>query len=458
MQKLDVVVLAAGKGTRMNSSLPKVLHELAGRSLLHHVIATTERLQPAQTVVVVGYEAQQVQKACAEERVAWVVQAQQLGTGHAVLQALPALDSSHVTLVVYGDVPLITCETLTAAWEAAKTGSVGLVTAEMGEPAELGRIQRNADGAVTAIVEFKDASDEVRAIREINSGILAIPAGAIGPWLEKLNNDNAQGEYYLTDLIAMAVEDGVEVSAISADEWEVTGINDRVQLAQVERMYQHNSARALMQTGVTIADPERIDIRGTVTCGRDCYIDVNVVLVGDVTLGSGVRIGAGAVVTDAKIGDGSVVAPHTVVEGAVIAKGCSVGPFARIRPGSVLEDGVKVGNFVETKKAHLGPNTKASHLAYLGDTHLGADCNIGAGTVTCNYDGISKHHTEIGDGVFVGTNSTLVAPVELEQGAFVAAGSVVTSKVEAGDLAVGRGKQRNIKGWTRPDKRHNQDN
>ena len=457
MRKIDVVVLAAGKGTRMNSSLPKVLHELAGRSLLQHVLATTEQLQAARTVVVVGFEAEQVKAAYTETPVTWAVQVEQLGTGHAVLQALPSLNAAHATLVVYGDVPLITQDTLAAACAAAERGHVGLVTAVMRDPAELGRIQRNADGEVAAIIEFKDADEDIRAIDEINSGILAIPAGRIGPWLKKLDNNNAQGEYYLTDLIAMAVADGVPVSAINAGELEVTGINDRIQLAQVERQLQVSRAQELMRAGATIADPERIDIRGRVTCGQDCFIDVNVVLNGDVTLGNNVRLGSGAVITDAVVGDDSTIQPHTVVEGAVIARGCSVGPFARVRPGSVLEDGVKIGNFVETKKARLGPNTKASHLAYLGDTALGADCNIGAGTVTCNYDGISKHHTEIGDGVFVGTNSTLVAPVEIEQGAFVAAGSVVTTKVEAGDLAVGRGKQRNIKGWTRPDQRQPRD-
>ncbi|NKC00442.1 MAG: UDP-N-acetylglucosamine diphosphorylase/glucosamine-1-phosphate N-acetyltransferase [Pseudomonadales bacterium] len=456
MRKLDVVVLAAGKGTRMNSNRPKVLHELAGRTLLNHVLDTTEQLTPAQTAVVIGFEAEQIQLATPDTGITWVAQTEQLGTGHAVQQALPQLHDDHVALVVCGDVPLVTVATLHHAVAAAEGGEVGLVTANMQDPAELGRIVRNSEGRVQEIVEFKDANAATRAISEINSGIMAIPAGKISGWLGRLKNNNAQSEFYLTDIIAMAVADGVGVSAIGADEDEVTGINDRVQLAQVERAYQRAQAEALMQMGATIADPQRIDIRGRVTCDRDCFIDINVVLAGNVTLGADVRIGAGAVITDAQIGDGSIVQPHTVVDGAVIAKNCSVGPFARIRPGSVLEDGVKVGNFVETKKAHLGPGTKAGHLTYLGDTSLGADCNVGAGTVTCNYDGVDKHRTEIGDEVFVGTNATLVAPVEIQNGAFVAAGSVVTSTVEAGDLAVGRGKQRNIKGWTRPDQRTQQ--
>lgn len=453
MRKLDVVVLAAGKGTRMNSNRPKVLHELAGRTLLNHVLNTAEQLTPAQTVVVVGYESEQVRLETADTGLTWVEQGEQLGTGHALQRALPELNNDNLVLVIYGDVPRVAASTLEKAVAAAQTGEVGLVTAIMQDPAELGRIVRNSNGRVQEIVEFKDADSAARAINEINSGIMAIPAGEINGWLGRLKNDNAQGEFYLTDIIAMAVADGVGVTAIEAAEDEVTGINDRVQLAQVERAYQQTQAEVLMQMGATVADPARIDIRGRVTCDRDCFIDINVVFVGEVRLGAGVRIGAGAVITDAQIGDGSIVQPHTVVEGAVIAKNCSVGPFARIRPGSILEDRVKVGNFVETKKAHLGTGTKAGHLAYLGDTSLGADCNVGAGTVTCNYDGFEKHRTEIGDEVFIGTNTTLVAPVDINNGAFVAAGSVVTSTVEAGDLAVGRGKQRNIKGWTRPDKK-----
>ena len=453
MRPLNVVILAAGKGTRMNSAKPKVLHELAGRPLLGHVLAMTEKLEPSTTAVVIGYEAQQVQNEFSDCAVEWVEQTEQLGTGHAVREALPALTLDQPTIVLYGDVPLVSESVVHEAVSAAEAGSVGLVTAQMSDPAELGRIVRNEQGQVQAIVEFKDADESVRAISEINSGIVSIPAGKLEGWIGTLKNENAQQEYYLTDIIEMAVKDGVPVQGIEASELEVTGINDRVQLAQVERIYQQAQANALMQAGATLADPQRLDIRGNVSCGQDCFIDINVVFEGEVKLGRGVRICAGAVVTDSEIGDGSIVQAHTVVEGAQIASNCSVGPFARIRPGSILEDGVKVGNFVETKKARLGSGTKASHLTYLGDTELGADCNVGAGTITCNYDGINKHFTSIGDEVFIGTNSTLVAPLDIKDGSFVAAGSVITSTVEQGDLAVGRGKQRNIKGWIRPDKR-----
>ena len=453
MRPLNVVILAAGKGTRMNSAKPKVLHELAGRPLLGHVLGMTEGLEPSNTAVVVGFEAQQVRDAFTDCPVQWVEQTEQLGTGHAVREALSVLDQDQPTIVLYGDVPLVSQAVVSQAVSAAEAGNVGLVTAKMGDPAELGRIVRSDAGEVQAIVEYKDADESVRSITEINSGIVSIPAGKLEGWIGALKNENAQKEYYLTDIIEMAVNDGVPVEGIEASELEVTGINDRAQLAQVERIYQKTQAEARMHAGATLADPERVDIRGTVSCGQDCFIDINVVFEGQVTLGRGVRVSAGAVITDSEIGDDTVVQPHTVVEGAQIAANCSVGPFARVRPGSVLEDGVKVGNFVETKKAHLGPGTKASHLTYLGDTQLGADCNVGAGTVTCNYDGINKHFTAIGDEVFIGTNSTLVAPVDIKDGSFVAAGSVITSTVEEGNLAVGRGKQRNIKGWTRPDKR-----
>ncbi len=454
MRDLDVVVLAAGKGTRMNSTRPKVLHELAGRPLLSHVLESVADLAPRQTVVVVGFEAGQVRSAMeARAEIEWVEQQEQLGTGHAVEQAMHHLAQAGVVLVAYGDVPMVKASTLKRAAKAAQAGKVGLITAHVSDPAELGRIVRDDQGSVSAIVEYEDADTATRALAEINSGIVAAPTHCLREWLACLNRDNAQGEYYLTDIIAMAVNDGVEVESIEASESEVSGVNDRAQLAEMERTYQREAAMTLMLSGVTIADPARLDVRGQVTCGQECFIDINVVFTGSVVLGRGVRIGAGVCITDAEIGDGTRIEPHSVVEGAQIAKDCSVGPFARVRPGSVLDDGVKVGNFVETKKARLGKGTKASHLAYLGDTTLGAECNVGAGTVTCNYDGIDKHSTEIGNDVFVGTNSTLVAPLVVEDGAFVAAGSVVTTKVESGDLAVGRGKQRNIKGWTRPDKR-----
>ena len=331
------------------------------------------------------------------------------------------------------------------------------MVAEFSDPAELGRIVRDSDGSITSIVEFKDADDQQRKIREINSGILAAPTQLMTQWLEQLQSNNAQQEYYLTDVIAMAVRDGINVVPISVtSEAEVTGVNDRVQLAQLERQLQLKLSNELMLAGASFADPSRVDIRGQLTVGKDCFIDVNVVFEGIVELADDVSIGSGSVICDASIGPGTRVLPNTIVDGASVGAGCSLGPFARIRPGSVLDAGVKVGNFVETKKTHLGANSKASHLTYLGDAQIGSDVNIGAGTVTCNYDGVNKHATTIGDGVFVGTNSTLVAPIQIDQGAFVAAGSTLTKQVDANQLAVGRSRQRNIDGWSPPKKSDDQ--
>jgi bifunctional UDP-N-acetylglucosamine pyrophosphorylase/glucosamine-1-phosphate N-acetyltransferase len=354
-------------------------------------------------------------------------------------------------------VPLVSRETLSGCAEAAGTGEDGalaLVTAFFDDPAQLGRIVRDDSGAINAIVEYADASESQRAIREINSGILAFNGARLKAMVAEIEPENAQGEYYLTDLIALAVGRNIPVHGlVSSDPGELTGINDRIQLAEAERLFQRRVTADLMRAGVTMADPTRVDVRGSVTTGPDCFIDINVVLEGEVRLGRGVRIGPGCVIRDASLGDGVVVEAHTVVEGAEVSARCSLGPFARIRPGSVLAEDVRIGNFVETKKGVIVRGTKASHLTYLGDATLGEECNVGAGTVTCNYDGIDKHPTEIGDHVFVGTNSTLVAPIRIGSGAFVAAGSTVTTPVPEGDLAVGRGKQRNISGWTRPDQR-----
>ncbi len=449
----DVVVLAAGKGTRMRSDRAKVLHQLAGKSLLQHVLDTAQSVNPREIAVVVGHQAEQVQASIAPGPT-WVMQEEQRGTGHAVQLGLSALGDDGVVLVLYGDVPLVTQDTLTRTVQAARKGSVALVTTHFEDAAQLGRIVRDDNGDIISIVEFKDASETQRDIKEINSGILAAPTGLLAPWLAALQPNNAQGELYLTDVIAMAVADGITVTGIEAHApVEVAGINDRVQLAQLERIYQQNQAEQLMAQGVSLADPSRFDLRGKITAGEDCFIDVNVVFEGEVALGRGVRIGPGAVISNSVLGDNVEVHAHTVVEGAIVAADCSMGPFARIRPGTQLDNGVKIGNFVEVKKSHLGAGTKAGHLAYLGDATIGTDCNIGAGTVTCNYDGINKHPTHIGDDVFVGTNSTLVAPIQIESAAFIAAGSSITTKVASGDLAVGRGKQRNIKGWVRPDKR-----
>ena len=450
---LDVVVLAAGKGTRMRSKLPKVLHQLAGRSLLSHVLHAAESLHPREVAVVVGHQAEDV-RAAIDKPVRWVDQQEQNGTGHATQLALEGTAGDGVVLVLYGDVPLVNTETLKEAVESARKGNLAIVTAEFDDPAQLGRMVRNAKGYIERIVEFKDASEAERQIKEINSGILAAPASLLVQWLDRVKPNNAQGEYYLTDVVELAHQDDVQIDGILAsDPNDVVGVNDRVQLAELERIFQRRQVEQLMREGVTVADPARLDIRGQIEAAEDVFIDINVVLEGQVSIGAGAHIGPGVVIKDATIGAGAQINAHTVVEDSTIADQCSVGPFARIRPGTCLDRGARVGNFVETKKTHMGAGSKANHLAYLGDATIGADCNIGAGTITCNYDGINKHPTHIGDGVFVGTNSTLVAPVTLEDNAFVAAGSTVTTTVGENDLAVGRAKQRNISGWTRPDQR-----
>ena len=451
--KLATIVLAAGQGRRMRSGLPKVLHRLAGRTLLEHVLGAAGKLPAADTIVVVGHQAERVQNET-DADVRWVRQAERLGTGHAVARALRFVDDEATALVLCGDVPLVSESTLRACAAAAAEGALAVVTAEVEEPAELGRIRRSAGGDIEGIVEFKDASPDERAIREINAGILALRGGELKELLARVEPRNAPGEYYLTDIVGLAVERGIPVTGVPvADSVEAMGVNDRVQLAALERIYQRREARRLLLAGVSMADPDRVDIRGEVSAGEDCFIDINVVLTGRVELGSGVRLGAGVVVEDSVLGDGVSVAPHTVVQGARVAARCQLGPFARIRPGTELGEDVRLGNFVETKRARLGRGTKAGHLAYLGDAELGENCNVGAGAVTCNYDGETKHRTGIGDDVFVGTNSSLVAPLEVESGAFIAAGSTITAKVSRGELAVERSKQRNIKGWKRPGRR-----
>ena len=459
---LEIIVLAAGQGTRMSSSLPKMLHPLAGRPLLAHVLDCVARLDPQRIHVVVGHMGEVVREAISASHpqlnVNWVEQSERLGTGHAVMQALPAVVEHSAVLIAFGDVPLITEQTLAGCVAAANAeateGGLALVTADFPDPAELGRIVRGSGGAIEAIVEFKDASSEQRAIREINSGIMAAAPGVLQSLLPRVRPHNAQGEYYLTDVVALAVASNVPVDGLKAGcPEEVAGINDRAQLAALERYHQRQLAEGLMRGGVTIADPARLDIRGVVSAGVDCFIDINVVLEGRVVLGEGVVVGPGAVIRDTELGDGVVVEAHTVIEGARVAPRCILGPFARIRPGTELGVGVKIGNFVETKKTILGAGSKANHLTYLGDATVGEGCNVGAGTVTCNYDGINKYPTTIGNGVFVGTNSTLVAPLSIEDDAYIGAGSTITTNVAKGDLAVGRGRQRNVQGWVRPDKR-----
>lgn len=450
---LSVIILAAGGGKRMKSALPKVLQPLAGRPLLAHVIDTARSLEPAAIHVVYGHGGERVREALPREPVAWTLQAQQLGTGHAVLQAIPKVPDSHVALILYGDVPLLGLQTLVQLVALAGPRQVALLTMTVDDPTGYGRIVRDAKGRVQRIVEQKDASAEERGIRECNTGVMAAPAKLLKRWLEGLKADNSQREYYLTDIIAMAVKDGVAVNPLGcAEAIEALGVNDKVQLAMLESVCRQRAAQVLMRAGVTVADPARVDIRGRVTHGRDVFIDVNVVLEGMVKLGDRVRIGPGCVVRDAEIGDDTQVFPHCVIEGAVIGANCNIGPFARFRPTSRLSDGVHVGNFVEVKNSTMAAESKANHLSYVGDAQVGARVNIGAGTIIANYDGANKHRTVIEDDAHTGSNSVLVAPITVGAGATVAAGSTVANPVPAGKLTIARARQMTIEGWKRPTK------
>ncbi|WP_337880918.1 bifunctional UDP-N-acetylglucosamine diphosphorylase/glucosamine-1-phosphate N-acetyltransferase GlmU [Rheinheimera sp.] len=447
---LNVVILAAGKGTRMKSALPKVLHKVAERSMVQHVIDTARSLGAGAVNLVYGYGAEQLQAALGDQPLNWVLQAEQLGTGHAVQQAVPHIADSDVVLVLYGDVPLTRKETLEALLAARPAEGLAILTVKLTNPTGYGRIMRES-GQVVGIVEQKDATPEQLLINEVNSGIMALPGKQLKQWLGKLQNNNAQGEFYLTDIIAMAHADGVAIAtAHPANPIETEGANNRVQLAQLERAYQARKAEELMLNGANLRDPARIDVRGEVTVGSDVMIDVNVIFEGKVVLGNGVVIGANSILKDCTIGDNTEIKPNTMVDSSVIGAGCSVGPYARIRPDSVLADDSHVGNFVELKKAQLGQGSKANHLTYLGDAVIGSKVNIGAGTITCNYDGANKFVTTIEDGVFVGSNSSLVAPITLGQNSTVGAGSVVTASVAADELVVARSKQRHISGWKRP--------
>ena len=455
--KLEVVILAAGRGTRMKSRLPKVLHKMAGKPLLGHVVDTALALEPHAIHVLIGHGSEEVEQALAGYALNWVIQEQQLGTGHAVLQALPALAKDSTVLVLYGDVPLTELSTLQKLVDQARQ-SPALLTAIVAEPGGYGRILRDEQGDLVGVVEDRDASAQQRRICEINSGVLAAPASDFLHYLPLIGNDNQQGEYYLPDLISLAVADGRRVASSQAgSEIEIQGVNDRVQLNLVEREYQRRVARALMREGVSIADINRFDVRGSLECGADVCIDVNVVFEGEVSLGDGVTIGPNCVLSDVAVASGATIHAMSHVQEAVIGANCSVGPFARIRAGTVLAEGAKIGNFVETKKANIGNGSKVSHLSYIGDCEMGAGVNVGAGTITCNYDGVNKHKTEIGDGVFVGSNSTLVAPLVIGDGGFVGAGSTITREVGSSELAVSRSKQRNIQGWQRPGKAGSKD-
>ena len=450
---ISVIILAAGKGTRMRSKLPKVLQPLASRPLLEHVIETSASLDARSTCVVYGHGGESVQEHFADRDVSWVLQEPQLGTGHAVQQALPQLNADEIAVILYGDVPLVMARTVELLAKAASNGPAILTVVES-DPTGYGRIIRNPEGAVVAIVEEKEATDEQRRINEVNTGLLACPVKQLGPWLDALKSDNSQGEYYLTDIVASAVADGIKVAAVTAESsTEVMGINDKVQLAVAERAYQQRQAEGLLKAGVTLADPARVDVRGTLNCGSDVYIDINAVFIGDVDIGNDVSIGPNCVITNSKIGDGSTINANCVFEDALVGKNCDVGPFARLRPQAEMQEGSRVGNFVEIKKSVLGKGSKANHLTYLGDATIGDGVNIGCGTITCNYDGANKYQTVIGDNAFIGSGVELVAPVEVGEGATIGAGSTIGKDAPAGELTVERSRQKTVAGWQRPSKK-----
>ena len=449
---LEVIILAAGKGTRMRSAIPKVLHKLAGKPLLEHVVATARKLSPTKIHVVVGHGSEQVSAAVSGDDVTCHKQQNQLGTGHAVAQALPQCDPASNVLILFGDVPLMSAKTLQNLL-ASTTDAPSVLAAHIPDPTGYGRVIRDAHQRFVEIVEEKDASEEQRAVQEVNTGVIAAPASLLTTLLSRVNNQNAQAEYYLPDVLGIAREDGMTVNVVvSKDPAEILGVNNRLQLEELERILQQRLAEKLLLDGVAVSDRRRLDIRGELTCGEGVSIDINVLLEGDVTLGDNVTIGANCVIRDAAIGANTVIQPFSHIERAVIGTDCFIGPYARLRPGTDLGSAVRIGNFVETKNSTLGAGSKANHLAYIGDTTVGEGSNIGAGTITCNYDGANKFPTHLGDGVFIGSNSTLVAPVTIADGGFVAAGSVITKDVLADDLAVGRAKQRNISGWQKPTK------
>ncbi|AUG98798.1 bifunctional UDP-N-acetylglucosamine diphosphorylase/glucosamine-1-phosphate N-acetyltransferase GlmU [Prodigiosinella confusarubida] len=450
---MSVVILAAGKGTRMYSDLPKVLHPLAGKPMVQHIIDAAMKIGARNMHLVYGHCGDLLKEALSDLSLNWVLQAEQLGTGHAMQQAAPWFADDEDILMLYGDVPLISPATLQRLLQAKPLGGIGLLTVKVNDPTGYGRIVRK-NGEVVGIIEHKDASEEQRQISEINTGILVANGQDLKRWLSQLTNDNVQGEYYLTDIIAMAVQEGHRVMAVHPDsQSEVEGVNNRLQLATLERVYQQEQAKKLLLAGVTLRDPARFDLRGELKHGRDVTIDTNVIFEGEVTLGSRVKIGAGCVIKNSVIGDDCEISPYSVVEDAVLEAKCTIGPFARLRPGAELAEGAHVGNFVELKKARLGKGSKAGHLSYLGDADIGAGVNIGAGTITCNYDGANKHKTIIGDDVFVGSDTQLVAPVSVAKGATIGAGTTITRNVGENELVISRVKQQHIAGWVRPVKR-----
>ena len=447
---MNIVILAAGQGKRMHSNLPKVLHPIAGKALVAHVIDTARSLAPQTLCLVYGHGGDAVRTTLAAPDLAWALQEPQLGTGHAVQQALPHLKDGGTTLVLYGDVPLIQAETLKRLLQAAQD-ALAILTVELADPSGYGRIVRNAKGEVVRIVEQKDSTPEERAIREINTGIMAMPTARLGEWLGRLSNDNAQKEYYLTDIVGMAVADGLPIhTANPKHAWEVLGVNSKVQLAELERVAQRNAAEQLMEGGVRLADPARFDVRGELVCGRDVFIDVNCVFEGKVVLDEAVEVGPNCVLRNARIGAGTKLAAYTHIEDAVVGPDGRIGPFARLRPGAELAEDVHVGNFVEIKKSTIAAHSKANHLAYIGDATIGCRVNVGAGTITCNYDGANKFQTIIEDDVFIGSDTQLVAPVKVGRGATLGAGTTLTKDAPADTLTISRAKQLSIPGWKRP--------
>jgi bifunctional UDP-N-acetylglucosamine pyrophosphorylase / glucosamine-1-phosphate N-acetyltransferase len=450
---LEIIVLAAGQGKRMRSQRPKILHALAGRPLLGHVLAAARTLSPHRLVVVHGHGAEEVRTAFDGAQLDWVVQAEQLGTGHAVQQAMPRISRDADVLILYGDVPLVRPETLQRL-SAAGTQGLAVLTADMDDPAGYGRIVRDAGGRIGRIIEEKDATPEQLEIREINAGFMAMKAARLSTWLGRLTNRNAQNEYYLTDIVTLAVAEGLPVSAVKAGHaWEVAGVNSKRELAQLERQYQKFQAESLLEAGVTLADPGRIDVRGELACGKDVSIDVNCVFEGRVTLGDGVRIGPNCILRNAAVAAGSEILAFSHLEDSEVGARCRLGPYARLRPGSSLAEEVHVGNFVEVKASRIGRGSKANHLSYIGDSDVGCDVNIGAGTITCNYDGAAKHRTVIEDDCFIGSDATLVAPVRIARGSYIGAGSTISKDTPPGQLTVARSKQVSIASWKPPVKK-----
>ena len=450
---MSVVILAAGKGTRMYSDLPKVLHTLAGKPMVQHVIDAANKLGAQRVNLVYGHGGELLKQTLSDDSLNWVLQAEQLGTGHAMQMAAPFFADDEDILMLYGDVPLISVDTLRRLREAKPQGGIGLLTVKLDDPTGYGRIARE-NGQVVGIVEHKDASEEQRKINEINTGILVANGADLKRWLGKLNNNNAQGEFYITDIIALAHGEGREIAAVHPDRLsEVEGVNNRLQLSRLERVFQTEQGDKLLLAGVMLRDPARFDLRGELVHGRDVEIDTNVIVEGKVTLGNRVKIGTGCVIKNAVIGDDCEISPYTVIEDATLEAACTIGPFARLRPGAELAEGAHVGNFVEMKKARLGKGSKAGHLSYLGDAEIGDNVNIGAGTITCNYDGANKHKTIIGDDVFVGSDTQLVAPVTVARGVTIGAGTTVTRDVAENELVISRVKQTHIQGWQRPVKK-----